>query len=234
MLTEAPKILVSLDFDGPLITRELFGFPTNFQYSEEARLVRSRDIYPYPPDSLPSTDRTVRKMRIPFFKIPSYIGNKLRGVIPEAGQAVIDYARKGVVFDGNTGRWATESYVGITEKALQSFHENDLEPFNLRDAIRDIYYKPYGWRSSLSKAIALQEMKEKAKKLGSVKIFHVEDNLADGVFVARAHPDVTVIIIEDRSTQRLKEKMPLGISNVVFARNMREGLDKNIGPLLTE
>lgn len=216
-----PEIWVSLDFDGVLYDRG----PLNYQFKAELGLVTSANIFPEPPDPLPKADRTVRNVDIAWRNIPSYLAHKFRPIIPESRDAVIEYANKGVIFDCNTGRSTREKFVNLTE--------DSLKPFDLRSFLRDIYYKPPGWSSSLSKAVGIQEMKEKAKRLGKVvKIFHAEDNLVDGVFVARAHPDVTIIIIEDKSTERLKKHMPSGVNNLVYANSLRQRLDENVKPLL--
>ena len=173
------KEALSLDLDGVVVAR------IPFQWSAVPRLLNRPPLDFSPPTDVPIIDRTIVEQRLGLKDHINYIRHSMpvrreaRQVIPELAQTMDIY--------GNSGRVNTSTWV---EKADAAFKRAGI-----KDHFKGVYFKPPGTRGLLSKMAAVTELREKYDS-----VTHVDDNPQDALPIARAFPDVKVVILQDLST----------------------------------
>lgn len=174
-----PKEAVSLDLDGVVIGR------IPFQWAAASRLLKRPPLDFSPPTEIPTVDRTIAnrnlsfKDRINYFRHSMPVTREAKQVIPQLAQTVDIYANSGRV---NTSAWSDKA-------------DRTLARAGIRDHFKGIYLKPLGTRGLVSKIAAVRELREMYDK-----VTHVDDNPLDALPIAKAFPDVEVVILQDLST----------------------------------
>lgn len=173
-----PKEAVSLDLDGVVIRR------IPFQWAATRRLLK-RPPLDFSPPAQSYIDRTVVDERLSLKDRINYLRHSMpatkeaKRVIPQLAQDVDIFANSGRV---NTTAWRDKA-------------DRTLAKAGIRDYFKGIYFKQPGTRGVVSKIVAIAELREKYDK-----VTHVDDNPKDALPIARAFPDVDVVILQDLST----------------------------------
>jgi len=175
------KEAYSFDLDGVIIARP----PIQVGALREFFL-RGGAIYE-PPENIPEVHRsTSRGLILSPIEAISYYFHSKRQVVP----GVREFLRS-IHADkfGNTGRPAKGVWVDMTRRTLQAG--------GIFDQFQEIFFKPPGMRTIISKGAAISELRE---QYGAGHVTHYDDNPADVLGLARVFPDVRFVVVQDLST----------------------------------
>lgn len=193
------NVAISLDRDGVIYSK----FPP-FQVKPLVAIIRRRDYITNSPAIPKFVDR-----RMAFSPLRSknhkliYVLSKNMGLRNGVREFIVKKFHEGADIFMNTGQPSQADVVKAVKESLMKE--------NIFDLFKGFFFKPgaNGLWSAISKAVAIQELKD----MGYEKIFHYDDNHEDAFIIAKVHPDVEVIIVEDFSTKLmvgrdLLEKFP--------------------------
>lgn len=174
-----PKEALSLDLDGVVVGR------IPFQWAAAGRLFRRPPI-DFSPPPLTKLNRGILyeepnlKTRLNLFRHSiAPVTRQARQVIPQLSQFADVYA--------NSGRANTSIWI---EHAISAFKKAGIGEY-----IKGYYFKPQETRTVVSKMAAIADLRKEYDK-----VTHVDDNPKDALPIARAFPDVNVVILQDLST----------------------------------
>ena len=173
---------ISLDLDGVVIFR-----PPVQAGALVNRYIKRRGSGMYStPDTVPQITReSPAEGQMKPGELVSYLIHCLKWVYPGARNFMKD--QQGVDFYGNTGRKNKNPWVQLTRKTL--------ERGGVFERFEDIYFKPEGTRTMLSKLEAIDRLRTRY-----TQVTHYDDNPADALPIAAFFPDVKVVIVQDLST----------------------------------
>lgn len=172
---------ISLDLDGVVVPRQLpVQAKALWRY-----LMRGSKMYNSPRNPLPPVPRSVEDGLLGPLELFSYIAHEQRPV-PQSVAMAIQEVQNADLY-GNTGRSNKKPWVEMTKRVLREG--------GILDYFVTIFFKPEGISTKVSKATAVGNL---------VKLYHhvihVDDNPADGLFIASLYPHVQVRIVQDLTT----------------------------------
>ncbi len=178
----------SFDLDGVIIGRPGIQAKALWEFSR-----KGNEIY-NPPVHIPHVPRNIRGGVIfsPSEMI-SFNAHKGRHIIPGVKEFL---ARRNTNKYGNTGRSNKKSWVEMTR--------NTLRDGEVLEQFQDIFFKPPGTKTIISKGAGIQQLRE---QYGYVT--HYDDNPADVLGLAAYFPDVDFIIVQDWTTGILFSRIEL-------------------------
>ncbi len=173
---------ISLDLDGVVIFRPPIQAGALFN---RHIIRRGRRMY-NPPDAVPQITReSPLEGQMKPSELVSFLTHCLKWVYPGAKYFIRD--QREAHFYGNTGRRNKTPWIQLTRKTLE--RGGVLERFE------DIYFRPEGTRTMLSKLEAIDRLRTRY-----TQVTHYDDNPADALPIAAFFPDVKVVIVQDLST----------------------------------
>jgi hydroxymethylpyrimidine pyrophosphatase-like HAD family hydrolase len=216
--------VVFFDIDGTVVGRN----GLKKQYKAERDLREDGPVIFEAPERVPAHPHQISDRGFKLTEIFSYLGHKLRSVSHKTRDAMQEASNQGVIFYGNTGRWATKGWKKITDDTLKKGQINHY--------VTDIYQRPLDWQTADSKIAAIEDIEQKYKLKGEpVEIYHIEDNFREGAQIALKHPEVTVIMVKDQSTAKLFATFNtrmcvkgINVNNIVFVDNFAQGIREHV------
>lgn len=172
---------ISLDLDGVVISR----FPIQLKAVIDRHIKRRGSTIFNPPESIPTLSREPKSAPLKLGELISFFLHSRRTVNVD----VEDFLDTNHMVDvyGNTGRVGKTPWIRMTWQTLKRG--------SVDDGIKDIYFKPDGTKTMLSKLEAISQLRH---VYGSVT--HYDDNPADALPIAAFFPDVKVVIVQDLTT----------------------------------
>lgn len=170
----------SFDLDGVVIGRQI---PIQ---GGALKGLAQRGVTIYePPESIPEVPRFTRGGLIlsPQEAVSFYFHSR-RHIIPGVKEFL--ESRDTDKF-GNTGRSNKKVWVDMTRKTLQDG--------GILDQFQDIFFKPPGIRTIISKGAGIQQLQQQYQH-----VTHYDDNPADVLGLATIFPDVKFVVVQDLST----------------------------------
>lgn len=172
---------VSLDLDGVVIWRPPFQLKAFVD-----RHVKRRGAQIFnPPQFVQVLSREVKSDQLRKSELVSFLMHSVRRV-KEPVHSFLEDNYEADVF-GNTGRANRTPWVRMTMQTLQRA--------GVAEGFKDIYFKPEGTKTMLSKLAAIGELRGKYEL-----VTHYDDNPGDALPIAAFFPDVQVVIVQDLST----------------------------------
>lgn len=169
----------SFDLDGLLFTTQ-----HNIQLGAiKGFLLKGIKVY-RPPEQIPTVIRAIDETPVSSWteKLSLYFHSKRK---VKTGVPEFLHMRQTDKY-GNTGRSNKRAWVEMTEHALDAG--------KIRHYLLDVFYKPYGMSSTVSKGAALYELCKTYER-----VRHYDDNPADVLRLAPLLPSVEFVVVEDKS-----------------------------------
>lgn len=169
----------SFDLDGVIIGRPGIQAKALWEFSR-----RGNEIYT-PPDYIPHVPRNIRGGVIfSPSELISFNAHNGRHVVPGVTEFL---ERRDADIYGNTGRSNKKPWVEMTR--------NTLRDGEVLAQFQDIFFKPPGTKTIISKGAGIQQLRE---QYGHVT--HYDDNPADVLGLAAYFRDVDFVIVQDWTT----------------------------------
>ena len=172
---------VSLDLDGVVIWRPPFQLKAFVD-----RHVKRRGVKIFnPPQSIPVLSQEIKSDHLRKGEVASFLMHSIRKV----NSSVPGFLDNNFYADvyGNTGRVNRTPWVRMTMQTLQRA--------GVAEEFKDIYFKPEGTKTMLSKLAAINVLRTRY-----AQVVHYDDNPADALPIAAFFPDVQVVIVQDLTT----------------------------------
>ncbi len=172
---------ISLDLDGVVIWRPPFQLG-----AFTSRHVKRRGAQIFnPPQEVPVLSREIKNDHLRVGEMVSFLMHSIRRVNGSVPDFLDTYSSVDIY--GNTGRANRTPWVNMTMHTLQRA--------GVAEVFKDVYFKPPGTKTMLSKLAAIDELR---RKYGVVT--HLDDNPADALPIAAFFQDVQVVIVQDLTT----------------------------------
>lgn len=212
-MLEVVNLVVSLDLDGVVTARA----GLTRQYKAEKDLRNSGPVIFEAPPSVPDHPQTIYPGGLKAGEIFSFLGHIPRKITSQTREIMREAHEHGVIFNVNSGRKATRPWAEMTDKLLE---RGGIKPF-----IQSIYLRPPGWETGVSKISGIKAMEKPYISEGRpVRFIVFEDNFREGAQIARFFPDAKVVIVKDRSTEKLRTAFGRNLENIVYANSFHEGM----------
>lgn len=107
--------------------------------------------------------------------------------------------------------------------------ENLLVGGGIKPFIQSVFLRPPGWETGVSKIAGIEAMKRPYVQAGrTIRLFVFEDNFREGAQIAQFFPKAKIVIVRDRSTEKLRTAFGRDLDNIVYAEGFNQGLRKYV------